>query len=66
MRATAAAVAGRLKSCNTATLLKYGVLQADLLRSYPTLRAEDLANTWAYVRSRREEVSRQIEENEAE
>ena len=27
--------------------------QADLLRNYPTLRAEDLANAWAYVRAPR-------------
>jgi len=40
------------------------VSEADLLRTFPTLRAEDLVNTWAYVRSHREEVDRQIEENE--
>ena len=45
---------------------RLGVSEADLPRSYPTLRAEDLANAWAYVRSHREEISRQIEENEAE
>lgn len=45
---------------------RLGVSEADLLRSYPTLRAEDLANTWAYVRSHRDEISRQIEENEAD
>ncbi len=27
-----------------------GISEADLLRNYPTLRAEDLANAWAYVR----------------
>ena len=43
-----------------------GTTEAELLRSYPTLRAEDLANAWAYVRSHREEISRQIEENEAD
>jgi uncharacterized protein (DUF433 family) len=42
-----------------------GTSEADLLRSYPTLRAEDLANAWAYYRSHREEITRQIEENEA-
>ena len=35
------------------------------LRSYPTLRAEDLANAWAYVRSQRAEIEEQISENEA-
>src|ERR1017187_8007568 len=44
---------------------RLGVSEEDLLRSYPTLRAEDLANTWAYVRSHRNEISLQIEENEA-
>jgi uncharacterized protein (DUF433 family) len=44
---------------------RLGTSEAELLRSYPTLRAEDLANAWAYVRSHREEVERQIQENEA-
>ncbi len=44
---------------------RLGTSEADLLRSYPTLRAEDLANAWAYYRSHREEIERQIEENEA-
>jgi len=35
------------------------------LRSYPTLRAEDLANAWAYTRLHREEIEREIAENEA-
>jgi uncharacterized protein (DUF433 family) len=38
---------------------------ADLLRAYPSLRAEDLANTWAYVRSHRDEIVTQIRDNEA-
>jgi len=42
------------------------VSEADLLRSYPTLRAEDLANAWAYVRSHQREIAKQIEENEAD
>jgi len=37
---------------------------ADLLHSYPTLRAEDVVNAWAYVRSHREEIDRQIRQNE--
>lgn len=43
---------------------RQGVSEAELLRSYPTLRAEDLANAWAYVRAHREEIERQISENE--
>ena len=44
---------------------RLGSVGADLLRCYPTLRAEDLANAWAYFRSHREEIERQIRENEA-
>ena len=43
---------------------RLGTSEAELLRAYPTLRAEDLANAWAYVRSHREEIDRQIRENE--
>jgi uncharacterized protein (DUF433 family) len=39
--------------------------EADLLRCYPTLRAEDLANAWAYYRSHKQEIDQQILENEA-
>jgi uncharacterized protein (DUF433 family) len=41
-----------------------GTSEADLLKAYPSLRAEDLANAWAYVRSHRAEIDRQIRENE--
>jgi uncharacterized protein (DUF433 family) len=44
---------------------RLGVSEADLLRSYPTLRAEDLSNAWAYVRLHRDEIDAQIAENEA-
>jgi uncharacterized protein (DUF433 family) len=44
---------------------RLGTSEADILRSYSSLRAEDLANAWAYARARREEINRQIEENEA-
>src|SRR5215213_9069093 len=39
---------------------RLGASEADLLRNYPTLRAEDLANAWGYVRSHGDEISRQI------
>jgi uncharacterized protein (DUF433 family) len=42
-----------------------GTIEADILRSYPTLRAEDLANAWAYARAHRSEIDQQIRENEA-
>ncbi len=43
---------------------RLGTSEAELLRSYPALRAEDLANAWAYARMHREEIERQIVENE--
>ena len=43
---------------------RQGICEADILRSYPTLRAEDLAAAWAYVRVHRSEIERQIRENE--
>ena len=42
-----------------------GTSEADLLRSFPTLRAQDLANAWAYYRSHPDEIEQQIRENEA-
>ncbi|MBI3865217.1 MAG: DUF433 domain-containing protein [Planctomycetia bacterium] len=42
-----------------------GSSEAELLRAYPTLRAEDLVNAWAYVDAHRAEIERQISENEA-
>lgn len=44
---------------------RLGASEADLLGCYPTLRAEDLASAWAYVRSHRNEIDQQIRENEA-
>ena len=44
---------------------RLGTSEADLLRCYPTLRAEDLTNAWAYFRSHRDEIEQQIRENEA-
>ncbi len=44
---------------------RLGATEADLLRAYPTLRAEDLANAWAYYRAHREEIEEQIRWHEA-
>ena len=44
---------------------RLGASEADLLRGFPTLRAEDLTNAWAYVRGNRAEIDFQILENEA-
>ena len=44
---------------------RLGSSEADLLRSYPSLTAEDLANAWAYARAHAAEIDRQIADNEA-
>ena len=43
---------------------RLGTSEADLLRCYPTLRAEDLTNAWAFYRSHSDEIEQQICENE--
>jgi uncharacterized protein (DUF433 family) len=43
---------------------RLGVPEADILRNFPTLRAEDLANAWAWSRQNRAEIEQQIRENE--
>jgi len=43
---------------------RLGTSEAEILRSYPSLRAEDLANAWAYVRSHQPEIHRTIQLNE--
>lgn len=44
---------------------RLGASEAALLESYPTLRAEDLANAWAYYRVHRDEIEDQIASNKA-
>jgi uncharacterized protein (DUF433 family) len=44
---------------------RLGTSEDDLLRSYPTLRAEDLTNAWAYAQAHATEIERQIADNEA-
>jgi uncharacterized protein (DUF433 family) len=44
---------------------RLGTSEAELLQAYPSLRAEDLANAWAYVRAHAEEIEQQIRDNEA-
>ena len=43
---------------------RLGTSEADLLRDYPTLTVQDLANAWNFVRSHRVEIDAQIEANE--
>jgi uncharacterized protein (DUF433 family) len=43
---------------------RLGSSESGLLRCYPSLRAEDLVNAWAFVRANRTDIDRQILENE--
>jgi uncharacterized protein (DUF433 family) len=43
---------------------RLGTTEQQLLDAYPTLRAEDLVNAWAFVRTHRVEIERQIADNE--
>jgi len=44
---------------------RLGTSEAELLQSYPTLRAEDLTNAWAYARAHSSEIDEQIVANES-
>ena len=44
---------------------RLGTSESDLLAIYPSLRAEDLASAWAYVRTHKHEIEQEIRENEA-
>ena len=44
---------------------RLGMIEDELLRSYPALRAEDLVNAWAYVRSHRPEIEDEVRANES-
>jgi uncharacterized protein (DUF433 family) len=44
---------------------RLGITEQALLESYPSLRAEDLVNAWAYARSHAAEIEGQIRDNEA-
>jgi len=44
---------------------RLGTSERELLEAYPSLRAEDLVNAWAYVRSHADEIGKQIEMNES-
>jgi uncharacterized protein (DUF433 family) len=44
---------------------RLGATEQGLLAAYPSLRAEDRVNAWAYARSHAAEIEEQIRENEA-
>ncbi len=41
-----------------------GLTEAEILNEYPGLRAEDLMNAWNYYRAHKEEIEKDILENE--
>jgi len=43
---------------------RLGTSEQELLTAYPTLRAEDLVNAWAYARAHLSEIEAQIHANE--
>ncbi len=43
---------------------RLGTRESELLRNYPALTAQDLANAWSYVRSHRTEIEQEIAINE--
>jgi uncharacterized protein (DUF433 family) len=45
---------------------RLGWSEARILENYPTLRAVDLVNAWAYADAHQEEIERAIRENEAD
>jgi uncharacterized protein (DUF433 family) len=45
---------------------RLGLSEQALLAAYPSLRAEDLVNAWAYARAHAAEIEAQIRENEAD
>ena len=44
---------------------RQGWTEARILANYPTLRAADLVQAWAYIAAHREAIDAAIEENEA-
>ena len=42
-----------------------GVIKEKLLQNFPTLRAQDLSNAWAYYEANKAEINTEIEENNA-
>jgi hypothetical protein len=47
------------------SIRRIGYIEADLLTSYPTLSATNLANAWAYAAAFPDEIEAEIAENNA-
>ena len=54
----------RIPVWTLARMRQLGISEADILRSYPSLRAVDLVQTWLYADCHREEIAREIRDNE--
>ena len=54
----------RIPVWTLARMRQLGVSEAEILRSYPALRAIDLVQAWAYVEANLAEIEREIRENE--
>lgn len=46
-------------------LQRLGASEADLLRDYPSLRAEDLTNAWAFAAAHKSQIETDMALNEA-
>ncbi len=44
---------------------KLGMRDSEILRNYPTLNAQDLAEAWAYYRAHRDAIEAEIAANES-
>ena len=56
----------RIPIWTLARMRDLGISEAEILRSYPSLRAVDLVQAWAYAEANRAEIDREIRENEEE
>ncbi|MCI0358671.1 MAG: DUF433 domain-containing protein [Planctomycetaceae bacterium] len=54
----------RIPVWTLARMRELGVSEADILRSFPALRAIDLVQAWAYLDTHRAEIEQEIRENE--
>lgn len=65
MGGSACVVRTRISVWMLVSYRRRGLTEAGILEAYPALRALDLANAWAYADAHRDEIERDIRENEA-
>jgi uncharacterized protein (DUF433 family) len=56
----------RIPVWSVVRMQQLGASDIDILRSYPSLRAVDLAEAWAFAEDHRDELDKDIRENEEE